>query len=238
MSHSNRTNKIIRDLTLWQVIWAAFYFAAIIVFFFITRFFSNNESDLTRPFLDFTLQSNSGFMLILGLISVPGFLAFMVKQGVTRRAYFIGTAVSSLIITVTLIAMGTIIQYIVQSLMTGTDWQPVFSYESSMLKALPVILIQLYLFYLLGWMIGATFYRFGVLGGMISIAGALALLMGVSYLIDADNSLPSTLISHIGLPSVNGEIPFVFSLLILLLISALLLAVIRLMTKRVRIKIK
>lgn len=250
MSHHNPTSKIAGDLTLYQLIWAAFFLAAVVVFFFGMRIFSGGEplfgirifsgeeSIHTRPFLDFLLQPGSGFMFVLGVISVTGFLTFMVKQGVTRRTYFFGTAVSSFIVAAILTAAGVLIQLILQIFMTNIDWQPVLGYEDAPVTAGLMMLCQLYLFYLIGWMIGCTFYRFGFLAGLFSIAGSFLLLLGISYLISSDNSLPATVIGRLGLPELSGEVPLYVSLPILLLIAVILLAVMRMMTKRVRIRIK
>lgn len=238
MNSTHRTGAIIKDLTLTQLSWASYLLFGVILFFWVVRLFTSDPEMLNRTFLDFIVQPGSVFMLILGLSSVSGFLTFLVKQGVTRRTYYTGVAVSGLLLTLALTAAGLLLHFVFRSLISGVEWLPPMGYEG--LAAVPVIFAQLYLFYLMGWAIGATFYRFGVVPGLVSIACSLALLMGLSYLIGTGNDLPSLLVDRLDI-RVSSEprtVPLSISLPTLALVAVLLLALMRLMTKRIRIKIK
>ncbi|MFS0726854.1 hypothetical protein [Paenibacillus sp. 1P07SE] len=246
MNQTNPTSKVIKDMTQWQLTWTAYLFGGVLVFFFGLRFFASelsflnlrDDSIMNRSFLDFTIQPGSIFMLVLGLMSVSGFLTFYVKQGITRKAYFTGAAVSSLVIAMVVTAAGGVLHLIISPLMTNAEWMPVMGYEGSTVAVLPMFLLQLYLFFLLGWIINGTFYRFGVLPGLVSIAGAVMLLIGVSFLISPSVDMPLVITERFDWLAVSSGMSLAVSLPILALVSAILLAIMRLMTKRVRVKIK
>ena len=245
MSQSH-TSKVIKDMTIWQLTWSLYLLGGVIIFFFGLRYFASEASFLNlrddtfmnRSFLDFTVQPGSIFMLVLGLMSVSGFLTFYVKQGITRKAYFTGAAVSSLIIALALTAAGGVLHLIISPFMSNTEWLPVMGYEGSILAVLPLMALQMYLFYLLGWIINGMFYRYGVLAGMVSIASSIMLLIGVSFLISPSVDMPLVVSERFDWPALSSGMSLAVSLPILALVCVILLAIMRLMTKRVRVKIK
>ncbi|WP_020618043.1 hypothetical protein [Paenibacillus daejeonensis] len=245
MSQS-QTSKVIKDMTLWQLTWSLYLLGGVIIFFFGLRYFASeatflnlrDDSFMNRSFLDFTVQPGSIFMLVLGLMSVSGFLTFYVKQGITRRSYFTGAAVSSLIVAGVVTAAGAIIHVIINALMPNMEWLPVMGYEGSELAVLPLMVLQMYLFYLLGWIINGMFYRYGVLAGMVSIAGSVMLLIGVSFAISPSVDMPLVVTERFDWPALSSGMSLAVSLPLLALVCVILLAVMRLMTKRVRVKLK
>lgn len=101
-------------------------------------------------------QSSRIFMLVVGIMSMGGFLKYYVDNGVTRKAYYKGTVFSAVLLAV-LLSIITAVLFSLETFIIGSfDW-----YEGFALSALPAELFEhffeLIVFYFAGWFISAGF---------------------------------------------------------------------------------
>ncbi|MBO1001797.1 hypothetical protein [Pseudogracilibacillus auburnensis] len=123
---------------------------------------------------------------------------------------------------------GNIIGEIIQSIILT----PFINPEANLILSLALFSLHIFVFYIIGWMIGAAFYRLGVIGGLIFIAIGLALIVLKDSMIRLVLDIPlfQNFTALANIPE-NLALPFVF---IIVLVSIIL---IRLLTKRAPIKI-
>lgn len=123
---------------------------------------------------------------------------------------------------------GNLIGEIIQSIILTPFVNP----ESNLVLSLALFSLHIFVFYIIGWMIGAAFYRLRVIGGLIFIAIGLALILLKDSMIRLVFDIPlfQNLTALENIPE-NLALPFVF---IIVLVSIIL---IRILTKRVPIKI-
>lgn len=123
---------------------------------------------------------------------------------------------------------GNIIGEIIQSIILT----PFINPEANLILSLALFSLHIFVFYIIGWMIGAAFYRLSVIGGLIFIAIGLALILLKDSMIRLILDIPlfQNWIVLENIPE-NLALPFVF---IIILVSIML---IRILTKRAPIKI-
>ena len=199
-------------------------------------------------------------MLVIGIMSTY-FLPHYVENGVTRKDYFKGALLSSIglsivlpIITILVSKVGEFIvshidkivlkQPDINSAVMETDGNivgnivqsfiitPHIDPSSNWLLAITALTVNILFFFLVGWFIGASFYRFHVVIGLGSI------LLGLIIITIKDSLL--RLVLDLPLPDRFFTLDFLPSsaaVLILLLLLVLLAWLIRSITKHVSIKI-
>ena len=217
-----------------------------------------NGSEVDTYFNAVFIASNIA-MFVIGIISTY-FLHHYVENGVTRKDYFKGALVASVGLSIALPIMaflvsklgefivmnidkvalkqadinsavmetdGNIVGNIVQAFIIAPHIDP----SSNWLLAITTLSLNILFFFLVGWFIGASFYRFHVVIGLGSIlVGIIIITIKDSLLrLALDLPLPDQYISLDFLPS-SASIP------ILLLLLGLLAWLIRSITKRVSIK--
>ncbi len=107
-------------------------------------------------------------MLVIG-ISNLSFLTFFVKQGVTRKDYFIGAILSSIVVSLA-ITVVSIIAFVVEgAFIANVSLQ----YEGMWGLLLSCTFCISSSYFTIGWLIGAGFYRYGG-GGILFILLAVA----------------------------------------------------------------
>lgn len=199
------------------------------------------------------------YMFIIGIIAIT-FLPYLVENGVTRKDYFIGTTLSALALSVfipfvavvvSLIEKGIVKLFGVSYIVTKTDEfdveydgniigdiiqsmiiSPHVSLDTNWLLACFVLFLNLFIIYLLGWLIGASFYRFGSAIGLFVIAVAIFLKL----LKDTLMKIPLGQTIHYWFTPLETLAPAATALGILGIICTIIV-LIRMMTKRVAIKI-
>lgn len=216
------------DMAVVQGTWA-FWFAAIV---FIVYFASN--------FLGFTLGTGGQigelvtrmltgypakiFMLICGIISVSGFLTYYVRQGVTRKDYFIGAVIAAIVLSLAL-AAGSGLVFLAERILFASD----IGLDRTWGAAVTAFAFHALHYFVFGWLIGAGFYRYGA-GGLLFIAGAIAFAF-------AAEALWGTVLTEewLGLSEPAGLMASVAGSLLLL---AVLLWLVRRITRNVRVRLK
>ncbi|MBP1970670.1 hypothetical protein J2Z83_002806 [Virgibacillus natechei] len=144
------------------------------------------------------------YMLVIGII-VISFLTYFVENGITRTNYFYGNVIASIglsiIIPIILYVLSLIEKFIVnqftnivlnentlEDVVVDVDGNiigeiiqamilsPFISPESNLLLSLALFSLNILVFYIIGWLIGAAFKRLGVIGGILFIAIGIALI--------------------------------------------------------------
>lgn len=230
--------KVALDMSLVQSVWAGWFIGIVFILYVAFNFFGGNvevngENLDGLSFLTFTSSAVKIFMLVIGIISVSGFLAFYVKQGITRRDYFYGSAISAVVIAVGLVVFAWIVTFI-EGLINPKIVNPTFlGSETSWLFVALVFCLYIIVYYMVGWVIGVGFYRFGA-GGLLYILLALIMVGFVETLWELKDRNFMIHFLEFG----KGQIPLSVSFLGTFVIIALALVIVRVMTRRVRIKIK
>lgn len=199
------------------------------------------------------------YMLIIGLISLY-FLPHYVEHGVTRKDYFKGALIAfgGLAAVIPFITyMITLVERVILNTMTSIPIKepdlnaiileidshvvgdivqavvltPYVDPQSHWVLSIAVFSLNSFVYYLLGWLISTSFYRFSTVPGIVSIFIALVILMLVDTLLRVSLDLPV-------LNTLSGlnVLPLAVTLLAILLLISLTLWSVRSLTKRVRIK--
>ncbi|HEY8529230.1 MAG TPA: hypothetical protein VIL22_06080, partial [Paenibacillaceae bacterium] len=161
-------------------------------------------------------------MLVCGIISA-GFLPYFVRLGVTRKACFIGTAVASCVLSLAL-AAGSGLIYLAERMLTAAD----IALDRMWLAAVIAFAFNILHYYAIGWLIGAGFYRYGA-GGVLFIALAVPFSFAAEALWDA---VPREWL-HL-----SEAVEFLVAVAGSLLLLAILLGLVRLVTRNVRVRLQ
>lgn len=246
MKSANSLRKVAIDMSLLQSSWAVWFLVIVLIVYIVAPFFGidvvtdNKLGQLfanivsgqwgddavqaeQRGFSTFISHPAKIFMLVCGILSVPSFLTFFVKQGLTRKNYFYGAAIASVAVACFIALAAGIVLLIERAFFT-----PDLELGSSWLFAILVFAMHIMSYYVAGWLIGAGFYRYGI-GGMLFIVLAIMLLFAVEILWE---------MGLVELLHVSGFIEGLLLSLITLALLAVMAVVVRVMTKRVRIKLK
>lgn len=230
--------KVALDMSLVQSVWVGWFIGIVFIIYITINLLSGNvevngQNLDSLSFLTFTSSAAKIFMLVIGIISVSGFLTFYVQQGVTRRDYFYGSAISSVAIAVGLMAGAWIVTFI-EGFINPEIVNPTFlGSETSWFFIAIVFCLYIIMYYMAGWVIGAGFYRFGA-GGLLYILLALIMVGFVETLWELKDR---NFLLHF-LEFGNGEIPLSVSFLGTFVIIALAMVIVRVTTRKVRIKMK
>lgn len=243
---TDQLRKVSFDMSLIQLGWAVWFMGiALLVYIVLPLFgvqFGNNGqlSELVERvitgnwnkevilvhhygYIGFLTHPARIFMLVVGIISVSGFMKFYVKMGITRKTYFYGALISSVVVSLT-ISLSAALVYLVESFWFGSE----LGFAGSWFAAAVVHWFRIFSFFVLGWMIGAGFYRSGV-HGMLYIV--LAVVLG--FFIEALTT--GTLITTVKLPEWLENI-LIFGGMLLLQAAAI--GIVRLTTRNLRIRLK
>jgi len=204
------------------------------------------------------------YMLVIGIIAI-NFLPYYVQNGVTRKNYFIGNVFAgvglSIVIPVLIYIIsflekaiinnftsivlretsleiaaedvtndigGNFIGEIIQSILLPPFMNP----DSNLILSLGLFSLHILLFYIIGWMIGTAFYRLDVIGGLAFIAIGITLILLKDSMIRLVMDIP--LFQNL---TILGNVPTYLALPFVFMIIIVSIALIRILTKRIPIKI-
>ncbi|QKY71490.1 hypothetical protein [Lentibacillus sp. CBA3610] len=251
--------KVARDVFWMQLSWAFGFLGimlAINIFKIIRSIIQGSGVD---NYYNAVFVAGNIFMFVLGILFMY-FLPYYVENGVTRRDYFKGGLIASvgLSVIIPIIASGisAVEQFVITNVSNLTFNEPdinsvVLEIDSNIIGdiiqsailtpyidpasnwilAMAVFSINIFIYYLLGWFISASFYRFDTVTGLGFILIALITLM-----------LQDTLLRiSLGLPvlerfAVLESLPSGIIIPGMFLVILILIWVIRLLTKRIAIK--
>lgn len=244
------------DLLVTQFFWTLWALGIFILIDIVKMIFQSNVDILYNTGY---IASNI-YMLVIGIIAIS-FLTYYVENGITRKNYFYGNVIASIglsiVIPIILYGLsiiekfvlsrftsiiinenvledvvvevdGNIVGEIVQSMILS----PFISPDSNLLLSLALFSLNIFVFYMVGWLIGVAFQRIGVIGGILFISIGIAIIAVKDSMIRLTMDIP-LFESFSALEIVpNGlSLPIVF---IVILVTFFL---IRLLTKRAPIQI-
>lgn len=230
--------KIALDLFSEQFKWSLWFYGFLIAAYIIGLVIVNNVGETLGGFFVFSTQSTSIFMLVCGILMAYGFTDYFVQQGISRKQLYYGTIIGNLALAlaVTLIPLALNgLQHLIGTFIAmpvETDLTMLFAPATGWLSASGVYFLNIFTYYLIGWFIGIGYYRFGWLIGFVFVAiaiGAFSLngyLWGDGGLSAAIPWIPHNPADSIPLIAVSGS----------LVMIVVLLAAMRLLTKRMDIK--
>lgn len=237
------------DLLQAQLIWT-FWFLGIV---FLVGIIQNIFSAEMDAFYNRTFIASNIYMLVIGIIAVY-FLPFFVGQGVTRKNYYIGNLIASACLSVIIPLISYVVSLLerlvssgfrpmnfdeipdadgnfIGDLIQSIILTPYADVETNPLLSIAIFSLNIFVFYLIGWLIGTAFYRLGVIGGLLIIAVAVGLLVAKDIFLRTAMDLPL-------FPSFNffGPVPEAIAFLLVFLIIIVTALLTFLLTKRAPIK--
>ncbi|MFD2046594.1 hypothetical protein ACFSTA_20245 [Ornithinibacillus salinisoli] len=248
--------KVTKDMFWVQMVWAFGVFGVMLIIQIGKLILGANQGDAPDNFYSSFFIVANFFTFIIGIISIS-FLPHYVGNGVTRKDYFKGASLASIglaiILPIIALVISVLTQFILQNVASMTFKEPNFDSfgsdsnligdiiqfliltpyvnpENNVILALGIFSLNILMYYLAGWLIGAAFYRFHTIIGLGFILLAIVILTFENVLVRNTLNLPVLEnYSFIELP-VNIAVPVIFLLVILLI------WLIRSLTKNVTIK--
>lgn len=257
MKHNNSL-KVTNDIFYVLMTWTLGFLGVMFVIQLVRATMSFINGSEIDTYFNAVFVAASIYMFVVGIISTY-FLPYYVEHGVTRKDYFIGTLFSSIGLSIILPIIVFIVSFLYQFILNNIDKitikdvdfnvvvdsephiigdlvqsfiiNPYIDPNSNWILALGVFAINIFIFYLIGWLIGSAFYRFNVIAGLAFILVGLVIITIKDSLLRValELPLPNRIIT------IDQFSPTISALGVLLLII-LAVWLIRLLTKRVSIK--
>lgn len=238
MKHVKNYPKIALDFFLEQFKWSIWFFSFLILAHVIGMFIVNRNGETVEGFFVFSSYSAAIFMLVCGIIAAFGFMSYFVQQGISRKNMYLGTIIGAFVLAVAVTLVPLAIHGIEQlisnfaSLPIKSENLTVFERTSGWFSAVGVYLLNVYTYYLIGWLIGIGYYRFNWLAGL-GFVGIALVAFSINGFFWGDAGL-SAIIPWI--PNIPSEASPIISIAGSLLLIAALLISTRMLTKRIPIK--
>ncbi|AQU78512.1 MULTISPECIES: hypothetical protein [Planococcus] len=228
-------SKVAVDLFYEQVKWSIWFFFFVTAAHVIGLVIASKNNASIQGFFAFSTYSVAIFMLVCGIIAAYSFLGYYVQQGITRKDLYAGTVISTffLALAVTLIPLALNgIEHLISTFVTlpiDANTYMIFDLATGWFSASGMFFLDIFTFYLIGWLIGIGYYRFGWLIGFGFIAIAMGALSLNSFFWTGSSMIP-------WIPFISIEVSITLATVGSLMLITLLLVAIRLLTKRIPIK--
>lgn len=242
----NPLRKAAFDMSRMQISWAFWFIAISLLIYlltpltginvmaknqlgeFVERIVNRNwegEVELPGPFgyMTFISHPSKIFMLVCGITSVYSFMAFYVKQGITRKTYFYGSMISSVVLA-SGIALAAGLIFVVETVFLGSEQ----GFATPWVAAMLVHGLFLFSYFVFGWVIGASFYR-SAENGLLSILLTLAMAFA------SESLLNGALMDRWNLPE---SLELIVSWTGMALLLGLALGIVRMTTRNAPIRMK
>lgn len=239
--------KIAGDVLRFQLKWTIPFFSIILLVHFIQNAPAITKGQVFQDFLLTSYISCNIYMFVVGIVSAAVFLPLYVKNGVTRKDTYKGMILGSAGLALALVLASAFVagvehlvvqltafpygiesinllheakettNNIIAIIVTGMLFSPMVDPGHGWLLTLFIFTVNLYTYFVMGWMIGAGFYRMKLIGFSV-----LALFIAILRVRD--------LVWESGLPlyaSVAG----------LLVLIGIMLGIIKLLSRRVTVKL-
>lgn len=155
-------------------VWSLWYLGILLIIYIISNIFA---SDGITSFFGFGMTANRTYLFVLGILSVLMFTEWAVNMGVSRKTFYKSLMITGLITAVFITAVTGIITFglsytpFAGEYMTPEDMKYLSGFEYGVFHFISGLM-----FWALGILIAAAFYR-GFWAGMLSIfSGLLALV--------------------------------------------------------------
>ncbi|RNA70130.1 hypothetical protein [Alteribacter keqinensis] len=221
-----------------QMKWAAWYLPIVYIVYILVISFVPEPEVKEMSLLTFVFQTATIFMLVCGILSCFAFLTLFVKQGLTRRTYFLATSLSGIALAVSIIIITAVVTWLLTfterftTLFDNVTLSTIGGTEPQWVLTVISYILVIFIYFLAGWLISAGFYGYGASGGFATIAAALILVFVTDFFWNFNTPQP-----------VAGLLPVEFqgasvivSLASSIILITLILFAIRKLTKRIRIK--
>ena len=251
--------KVATDLFWIQLFWSLGFLGVMFVIHIIKVILGSINGNEINNYFSAVFVAANIFMLVIGIISVYGFLPHYVGNGVRRRDYFKGATLSTIALSITIPVIASFVSvlerwfinltnlYTVDSnpfisqgiaeesgligdIVKSVVISPFVDLHNNWLLAILIFSLNLLTYFIVGWFIGASFYRFNILIGIGSCLLSIAILVAADGLLRAALELPV----HEVFASLSLSLPI--SVLASLILLGIILWFIRQMTKKVSIK--
>ncbi|MDD2497877.1 MAG: hypothetical protein PHY90_07095 [Desulfitobacteriaceae bacterium] len=240
----NSIKKVALDMYIEQMKWSV-WFIGIIIAVYIGLNIAGQiyDFDFIDNLLGFSEGSSIIYMFVIGIIAGATFLPHLLKLGVTRTHCFYGTVVAAILISISLPLIFSLFSGLEYLLLRLFDFKIAEPVSSNFTASFFLFSLNIFMGYLLGWLINVGFYKFNWVIGLFFIALANGLITIHSIIwkniivslfsIDID-AFETKLEAGVQLTGLSFLIPALESLALILII----LIIIRTTTKRIPIKIK
>lgn len=230
---SNSVTKVAKDMYIEQMKWTVWFIGIIMTVYIALTIASNYYNyTLINDLLMFTAGSTMIYMFVIGIIAGASFLPLFIKLGVTRKICVYGMALAALGLSITLPII-FILFALIESLIVG-----MFEFN---LTFLIIYVFNIFVAYLLGWLINIGFNRFNWIIGLFFIA--FSIFLNFLYALIWKNNFVNLYEVDILDASFEAAVQFsssafmISSVETLCLIFIIILSI-RLLTKNIPIKIK
>lgn len=241
MKQKKFNSKVAFDIFYEQLKWSIWFLGILAALHVSVLIYSANTGTAgIEPaivgFFEFSRYSTAIFMLVCGIMAVYVFVTSHVQEGVTRKDVYIGIASGAFGLAFFLTLIPLVLNGI-EFLLTEYTALPFtftsFGSASEWLMEAAFYLLNIFTYYLVGWLIGVGYYRFGWIIGFLFIAAAIIALSLNGYFWGEDDI--SSVIPWI--PNIQADSSPAIAITGSLVLVAVLLAAMRLLTKRMAIKL-
>ncbi len=186
--------KIASDVFWFQLKWTIPFFSIILLVHLIQNAPVFTKGQPLQDFLLTSYISSNIYMFIIGIISAAVFLPFYVKNGLTRKDYFKSAILGSSGLAVALVLASAMIagiehlviqmidfpygiesinvlqdakdtdNNVIAIIVTGMLFSPIIDPGHGWVLTLFLFSVNLFTYFVMGWMIGAAFYRMKLIG--------------------------------------------------------------------------
>lgn len=256
MKQSSTYSKVTIDMFLVQSSWTSIFLGIMLTIAVVNMFINGMQDQLVGGIFNSAFVSGCIYMFVIGIFSIY-FLPHFVGKGVTRKDYFIGSFLASIGLSIAIpivVAILSIVEKpilnmfnisyrgatfnevdvdesLVGEIVSSFFVPPFVEFQTNPLLAVIIFSINLFVMYLVGWIIGTSFYRFGTLIGLVSIAIAIGMKLLNDHLLRILLDLPT-----LHLFSGFQGIPDMIAILGILLLYFFALSALRIFTKRITVK--
>lgn len=160
MKFNTNKFKVALDIYKIQMLWTSW---ALLLVTVITILFSFTQKTLN---LKLFIQLSFIYMVVIGIISCLSLLPHFVGNGITRKNYFLGTTIAGAGVTFSIIAIFEIIAMgfsLISSFTSYTftvEYLAFFDSSQNYYITLFISALNVFSYYLAGWIVGLGFYRF------------------------------------------------------------------------------
>ncbi|HLR63634.1 MAG TPA: hypothetical protein VK097_14575 [Lentibacillus sp.] len=262
MNQQSFSAKIARDMFGIQMKWSLWFLLFVLIAHIAMLIISAKTGNRVGDFLFFSHGSAKIYMLVIGILSTYAFMTFFIHNGLTRKDYFKGSALAAAGIAFAMTLIAAVLS-LIEYLVLGVTHLPVslnrslteigiqvsgnsisaflpkaiigssiLVHSDSFMGTLFMYILNTLTYYVVGWLIGAGFYRFGWLIGLGFVAMSIVLVTIGDLLWGTKLGEP---LSH-WLAFDSLDLPLYGSLVGTIALIALMLWLIRLLTRDVMIK--
>ena len=249
--------KVAVDLFFKQGSWTMWFMGIMLIVHLVQAvlFLTGNSDGTLDNFFTKIFLAGNIYMFIIGIIAAVSLLPYFVQNGVTRKDFFTGGVFAAIglatVIPIAAFLLNALTEWIAAFLnipvgagglpeITGDPDDPLIatvilavinapSVTAAVWPNLFLSIMNLFFYYMTGWLIGTGFYRFGGNTGFLFIVIALGVFLTNAGIWGREIPawLPVPDLSRFLAASVTGT----------LVLTIIILVIIRLVTKNMRIKI-